>query len=450
MAEYPYVPENITVHLGAPNDSGAPNVTVPFLNYIQNVASSEIYPTWPENAIRANMYAQITFAMNRIYTEWYRSRGYDFDITSSTAYDQAYVYGRDLFDNISEIAAGIFDNYLARPNEVQPLFSSYCDGKRVQCSGLSQWGTVSLAQQGRTPYEILTYYYGDELDIRTAPVRPLTESYPGYPLRIGIAINEVAVIQSRLNRIANNYPSIPKIEPVDAIFDKGTQDAVRAFQEIFGLTQDGIVGKATWYEIQNIYNAVKRLADLNAEGVSITEVQRRFPRVLQQGDTGDVVRTLQYYLSVVGLYDPLFQTVAIDGIFGADTRRAVEEYQQNAGLTADGVVGEATWYSLQNTYDELYARYGQTASGVPLFPLLPGQLLVLGSQGSAVEQVQTWMNTLSTEYNEIQPLPVTGYYGQNTRQDVLAFQSIFGLSQTGNVSAATWQRIGEEALRVEG
>ena len=162
----PFIPETITVHLGRP-DSPARNVTVPFPDYIKNVASSEIYPTWPENAIRANMYAQISFALNRIYTEWYRSQGYDFDITNSTAFDQAYVHDRDIFDNISEIADELFTSYLTRPGSVEPFFAQYCNGTTVTCEGLSQWGTVPLAEQGMTPYEILTYFYGPDLNIVT-------------------------------------------------------------------------------------------------------------------------------------------------------------------------------------------------------------------------------------------------------------------------------------------
>ncbi len=447
-AGFPYIPETITVHLGAPNDSSAANVTVPFLEYIQNVASSEIYPTWPESAIRANMYAQITYALNRVYTEWYRSRGYDFDITNSTAYDQAFVYGRDIFDNIARIAAEIFDTYLARPGEVQPLFAQYCDGRRVQCDGLSQWGTVPLAQEGKTPYEILTYYYGDNLDIRKAPVRPLAESYPGFPLRLGVALNEVAVLQNRLNRIADSYRTIPKAEP-NPLFETDTQQSVRAFQQIFGLTPDGVVGKATWYEIQKIYNAVKRLTDLNAEGIRFDEAERPYPDTLREGSTGELVRALQYYLSVVSIYDPLFPQVSIDGIFGAQTRRAVEQYQRNAGLTVDGVVGVNTWNSLKQTYEDLDDLYNQNLSGIPLFPFPPGQVILLGSQGDAVLQIQNWMNTLSAVYEDIKPLPVTGYYGQNTRADVQEFQELFGLPVTGAVDAGTWQRIGEEVQNLE-
>lgn len=448
MPEFPYVPEFITVHLGAPNDSSAPNVTVPFLEYIQNVASSEIYPTWPENAIRANVYAQITYALNRIYTEYYRSRGYDFDITNNTAYDQAFVYGRDLFENTSRIVGDIFDQYLARPGAIQPLFAAYCDGRRVQCDGLSQWGTVTLAQQGLAPYQILTSYYGDNLDIRTAPIRPLTESYPGAPLQLGTVSNEVRVIQTRLNRIAANYPAIPRITPVNAIFEKNTEDAVRAFQEIFGLTVDGIVGKATWYQIQNIYNAVKRLTDLNAENITQEEIQRQYPTVLQEGATGEGVRIIQYILSVLNAYDPMFDAVAIDGIFGPATRQAVETFQRIANLTVDGIVGVNTWNALKQAYSDVAALFAQQSVSIPLFPLAPEQSLVLGSQGPAVLQVQVWLNTLASAYPELTPQPETGYFGQNTRMNVLAFQELFGLAANGIVNAVTWNRLANEADRI--
>lgn len=445
MAEYPYIPETITVHLGRPDDASAPNVTVPFLEYIQNVASSEIYPTWPDNAIRANIYAQISFALNRIYTEWYRSRGYDFDITNSTAYDQSFVYGRDLFDNVSALVSELFDHYLARPGAVQPLFAAYCDGRRVQCEGLSQWGTVALAEDGLSPYQILTYYYGDNLDIRTAPVRPLTESYPGIPLRLGLFSEDVRTIQQRLNRISRNYPSIPTISDPSGLFDQSTLNAVLAFQEIFNLTRDGVVGKATWYEIQNIYNAVRRLAELNAEGITLTEAQRQFPSVLREGSTGISVQTLQYYLNVMSRFFPSVPAVDQDGIYGPRTRESVKSYQLIAGLPVDGIVGRETWNSLQRSYDEFYNRYAQAINGVPLFPLPPGQTFVLGSSGDGVRQIQRWLNILSDRYPAIVPLPETGYYGQNTRAAVLAFQQIFNLPATGIVNAFTWEQLYREA-----
>ena len=197
----PVIPENITVHLGRPTES-ARNVTVPFADYIKNVASSEIYPTWPENALRANILAQISFTLNRIYTEYYRSRGYDFDITNSTAFDQSFVYGRDIFENISQIVDEIFNEYVRRSGSVEPLFAVYCDGINVQCNGVSQWGSVELANQGLTPYEILQYYYGDGIELVTdVPVVGSITSYPGTPLRLGSNGDEVYFVQTRLNRI---------------------------------------------------------------------------------------------------------------------------------------------------------------------------------------------------------------------------------------------------------
>jgi len=263
MPALPYIPDTVTVHLGRPEEN-ARNVTLPFLEYVANVASSEIYPTWPESAIRANMYAQISFVLNRIYTEYYRSRGYDFDITNSTSIDQKFIEGRDIFENIRTLALELFDSYIVRQGSVEPLFTAYCDGRRVTCDGLSQWGTVDLAEQGYTPYEILQYYYGDDIDLVTdVPVGPLRESAPAIPLRVGSVNDNVRTLQIRLNRIGRNYPSIPKIPETDGVFGSDTEAAVRRFQEIFGLTVDGIVGRATWYYVRRIYNAVKRLNEID-------------------------------------------------------------------------------------------------------------------------------------------------------------------------------------------
>ena len=285
-ADLPFIPDTVTVHLGAP-DTNAPNVTVPFTEYITNVASSEIYPTWPEEAIRANIYAQISFALNRIYTEFYRSRGYDFDITNSTAFDQSFVNGRDYFENIERIVNEIFNSYIVRQGNVEPLFAQYCDGERVRCDGLSQWGSVSLANDGYTPYEILQYYYGDDINIvNNAPIMNITDRAPVRPLRLGSGGDEVRRLQIRLNRISDNYPSIPKIALPDGVFSFDTEDAVKRFQEIFGLTPDGIVGNATWYKVLFIYNAVKRLNELNSEGITLSEVTDQFPGATRRGDTG--------------------------------------------------------------------------------------------------------------------------------------------------------------------
>lgn len=236
----PVIPQTVTVHLGPPS-SNARNVTVPFVDYIKNVASSEIYPTWPENALRANIYAIISFVLNRIYIEWYPSQGYDFDITNTTQYDQAFVPDRDVFENISNIVDEIFDEYVVRNGTIQPLFTAFCNGTTSTCSGLSQWGTVALAEQGLTPYQILQNYYGDDISILTdTPVMSVGESYPGTPLRLGDASNSVKIIQTELNRISRNYPAIPRIPVESGLFGDGTEAAVRAFQKIFSLPQTAL------------------------------------------------------------------------------------------------------------------------------------------------------------------------------------------------------------------
>ena len=443
MPEYPYIPETITVHLGRP-DEPAENVTVPFLEYIQNVASSELYPTWPENALRANIYAQVSFALNRIYTEWYRSRGYDFDITNSTAYDQAFVNGRDIFENVAVLVNELFNQYLSRPDFIHQLFADYCDGRRVQCDGLSQWGTVDLANQGLTPYQILTRYYGEDLDIRTAPTRPAVRSYPGQPLRLGDASISVEIMQSRLNRISNNYPTIPKIYPVNGVFDANTESAVKAFQEIFNLTPDGIVGPATWYQITSVYNAVLRLAELNAIGITLQDISRTLPEDLREGMRGDPVRLLQFFLSTIRRFHNDIPPVKIDGIFGTDTRTAVQAFQRSAGLTPDGIVGSFTWNNLIRAYETIRASQ-KLSSDV----FSPTNTLVLGSRSADVTRLQNWLNRLSEVYPQIEPVPATGFYGELTRNAVLTFQQLYGLTPTGNVNPYTFYIIGNAAEQVE-
>lgn len=298
----PFIPETITVHLGTP-DSPAPNVTLDFPSYIKNVASSEIFPTWPESALRANIYAIISFALNRIYTEWYRSRGYDFDITATTQYDQKFINGREYFQNISYLVDELYNDYVRRQGTVEPLFTAFCNGTTSTCDGLSQWGTVTLANRGYTPYEILQYYYGKDIDIvKNAPVRTAQPSYPGIPLEFGSAGNDVRSLQIYLNRISRNYPAIPKIPAADGIFDDATQQAVRTFQQVFGLEVTGIVEQSTWYRITSVYTAVKRIAELDSEGVRIEEITPVFTEDLSIGMQSDEVRMLQYYLAVIGAY----------------------------------------------------------------------------------------------------------------------------------------------------
>lgn len=255
------IPEYVVVHDGVPDDSGAPNYYIRYRDYIKNVASSEIYATWPENAIYANVLAIMSFTLNRVYTEWYRNKGYNFTITSSTAYDQKWIHGRNVYSNIGRIVDSIFNNYLSRPGVRQPIFTSYCDGQRVTCKGLSQWGSMYLGEEGYSPIEIIRYYYGSDMYINSAvSVAGVPSSWPGYNLTIGSAGDKVRQIQQQLNRIAQNYPAIPRVA-ADGIFGPATQQAVREFQRIFNLPPNGIVDFPTWYSISNIYVGVSRISE---------------------------------------------------------------------------------------------------------------------------------------------------------------------------------------------
>ena len=257
------IPESIVVHDGPPSDRSARNYYVPFKEYIKNVASSEIYATWPESTIIANCLAITSFTLNRVFTEWYRNKGYDFTITSSTAYDHFFVYGRNIFESISEVVDTIFSNYLSRPGVLQPILTQYCDGKRVSCPNwMSQWGSKDLGEQGYAPIEIIRYYYGDDMYINSAEqISGIPSSWPGADLTIGSSGQKVQQMQEQLNRISDNYPAIPKIA-ADGIYGSRTADAVRTFQRIFNLPQTGIVDYATWYKISQIYVGVSRIAEL--------------------------------------------------------------------------------------------------------------------------------------------------------------------------------------------
>ncbi len=345
----PYVPEYITVHLGSPS-SNAANVTVSFSDYVKNVASSEIYPTWDESALRANILAIVSYALNRVYTEFYRSRGYDFEITNNTAFDQAFVSGRSYFENISRLVDELFNDYLRRPGFVEPLAAKFCNGTTVTCQGLSQWGSQNLARQGYTFDQILRSYYGNVEVVPNAPIRGISSSYPGSPLRVGSTGPSVVVLQVSLNRISQNYPAIPKIPTVDGIFGSQTEAAVRAYQQIFNLTADGVVGPATWYSIVRRYTAVTRLSELRSQGQQFYAINWSPPTTLQVGSTGDKVRQLQYMLSVLSSYIPSIPPVTVDGVYGQGTRAAVLAFQRRYQLPETGTVGQATWDALYDQY----------------------------------------------------------------------------------------------------
>ena len=440
---FPPIPDSITVHLGAP-DSDAENITVPFVDYIKNVVSSEIYPNWPDSAIRANVYAITTYALNRIYNEWYPSRGYDFDITNSTRYDQAFVKDRDIFENVSRIVDELFNDYVVRQGTVNPFFTQFCNGTTSTCPGLSQWGTVTLANQGLTPYEILQNYYGDDINIiQNAPVENIPESYPGSPLRIGDAGNNVRTIQLELNRIRQNYPAIPVIPDDRGYFDTFTRDAVTKFQEIFDLEQTGEVDKSTWYRIKQYYVGVKSLSDLVSEGVTIQEAQRPFETELKIGSVGEPVRLIQYYLNVIAYFLGNIPLIPLNGVYDEVTADAVRQFQEYYGIPVTGEVDIVTWDTLREIYISIVQSipdsfYGKRAK------LYPGYFLTEGMRSDAVRDLQTYLSTIGRYYAEIPEIPVTGYFGSQTATAVETFQRLFGLNVTGAVGPVTWNDIAKQ------
>ncbi len=436
----PFIPDTITVHLGAP-DSNAANVTVSFPDYVKNVASSEIYPTWPENSLRANIYAITTFALNRIYTEWYRSRGYDFDITSSTQYDQKFIEGREVFDNVGQIVDELFDDYIRRQGAVEPLFAAFCNGTTVTCNGLSQWGTVDLANEGFIPYEILTYYYGDDIEIvRDAEVRTNTPSYPGTLLAPGSVGNAVQTAQIQLNRISRNYPAIPKIPNANGIYDVATEDAVRAFQQIFNLPETGNINKATWYRIAYIYTSVKRLAELDSEGVSQGEFSLQYTEDLRPGMQSNQVRGLQYFLAVVAAYYEAIPTITINGFYDEATERAVKAFQRVFGLPQTGIVDETTWHDLYRAYAGIEESMHEVDSDMAP-KLYPGTILREGMTSDDIRILQEYLTYIHETIPEIPAVKNTGYFGPLTKSAVLAFQQFAGLPENGVVGATTWDGI---------
>ena len=392
------IPNPITVHLGRPS-SAAANVQVSFPDYVKNVASSEIYPTWPAASLTANIYAIITFALNRVFTEWYRSQGYPFDITNSTSYDQYFVYGRTIYDSISRIVDQIFHQYVRREGHNVPYFTSFCNGTTATCRGLSQWGTVNLAQQGLDPLQILRYYYPDDVEIATADaVTDVLVSYPGTVLRPGSSGLDVQTIQTYLNRIRQNYPVIPAITDPEGTFGNSTLAAVKKFQSVFGLTPDGLVGPATWNKISYIYAAVSRLADLESEGTSLGIGTVPPSSVLRLGSRGQDVLTLQAILSLISEFYPSVPRLAQNGIFDTQTQQAVIAFQQLMRLNPDGIVGPATWSALYDTYLGILENTPSAPdSGTIEYTVQPGDTLWLLSRrfGTTVDAIKALNNLTS-------------------------------------------------------
>lgn len=438
----PIIPEFIVVHLGKP-DEAAKNITVPFQEYINNVASSEIYPTWPVDAIKANILAQISFALNRVYNEWYPSKGYNFDITSLPSYDQTFIEDRQFFETIVNIVDDIFNDYIRRDGQIQPLYAQYCDGKKTTCNGLSQWGSVELAKNGKTPMEILRYYYGNDINlVFNAPIATNLLSYPGFPLKVGTSGDFVRIIKLQLNRISNNYPAIPKIPNEDIYFRIGMEDSVKKFQEIFNLPVTGIVDKGTWYKIKYIYNSVKKISDLYSEGITANEAELLLGDSLKEGDTGIYVRTLSYLLSVIAYFDQDIPFYNINDVYNEDVKTMVIAFQNKYGLEPTGIIDASTWPKLktvyQTTIDTIPEEYF-----VYIDEFYPGIFLSKGMSGEDVRRLQNFLYVICTKFKNIPGVRVDGVFDSLTESSVKAIQKQDNLPITGIVGPTTWYAIVE-------
>lgn len=433
------IPSAITVHLGAP-DEPAENVTVPFLDYIKNVASSELYPTWPESALRANIYAITSIALNRIFTEWYRSRGYNFDITNDTRFDQAFVNNRGIFDSVSVLSDELFDSFITRQGQIEPLYAQFCDGRVSFCPGLLQWGSVALAQEGYTPYEILQYYYGTDINIQTdTPIAEAYETYPGIPLQLGDNNPYVLLMQIRLNTIATNYPAIQRIPNPAGTYDEATQAAVRQFQGIFNLPVTGIIDKSTWYEIRRIYAAVTRLAELTSRGIILSEIPEYTPTPGPE-EVVPRVQAVQYFLNVLSAYYNTIPSVDINGVLNTQTRTAIMEFQKTFNLPITGLVDEQTWTTMFNAVSGILNTLPPSVIALPAL-LWPGITYQLGSEGPGVYLIQQYLSYIASVLEGIPPAEPDGIYGPRTELAVRTFQEYFGIDVTGVVDRYTWDRI---------
>lgn len=436
------IPEYITVHLGSP-DEEAENVTIPFVDYVKNVASSELYPTWPENALRANIHSIVSIALNRITLEWYRSKGYDFDITNNTQYDQAFVYNRGIFDNISNLVNEIFDQYVVREGQVIPLFTTFCDGRVSKCSGLHQWGTVDLANKGYYPLDILKYYFGDNIYIETnAPVGAEVLAYPGEPLMPGDSSLIILRQQLGLNRIAKNFPAIPVIENPDGFYGPSTEEAVMAFQRIFNLPVTGIIDHATFYTIRRIYLAVTKLAELTATGSIYEQIYDITKETLLQGDIRPRVGILQYFLDILSIFYDNMPSLSYTGIFDEQTRLAVIEFQKMKGLAPTGIVDTETWNQLYDTILGIFKTLPPERVYLPSIKF-PGieYKKGIGLEAPGVFIIQEMLSYISLIIPSIPQLDITGIFDDKTENAVRAFQTMFGLEPTGTVNETTWNEM---------
>lgn len=438
----PFIPTEIIVHLGKPDESTR-NIRIPFINYIKNVACSEVYPTWPINALKANIIAIITFTLNRMYNEWYPSKGYSFDITSLPSYDQTFIENRTLFETITQLVDDLFNNYFVKDGQIQPYFAKYCDGKNTVCEGLSQWGTVSLAKQGKTYLEILKYYYGDDIrlitDTKTA--EPIS-SYPGVDLKLGDARESIRIIQRELNTIHKNYPLLPLINNIDVFFTVETENTVKKFQEIFNLPITGIIDKATWYKIKYIYNSVKKVYDLYTEGIKLEEVKIEYSTELKKDDSGPDVQVLHYFLGVISFFDEDIALLILNSVYTDNTKKMIIEFQKKYSLEPTGITDRNTWNKIlevyQNTIKNIPANYKKYVDEI-----YPGRFLSLGMTGEDVKLLQNYLLAICKKNHNIPGVRVTGTFDELTERSVKVLENRFGHIVNGVVGPKTWFEIVE-------
>ena len=443
---YPVVPNNIVVHLGSPS-SNSRNITVLFTSYISNVAASELYPTWPQNALIANIYAIISFTMNRIYNEWYRSKGYNFDITSSPAYDQTYTENRSTYENINNIVQEIFNNYVVKGKGIEPYFTSYCDGRKLICNGLSQWGSVTLANQGKTPLEILKNYYGNDISIKyDAEVGDGTIGYPGYDIELGSFGNPVLAIERDLKRIRNNYPAIPEIPSSPGIYTNDLANAVKKFQEIFNLPVTGVVNKATWYKIKYIYNSVKKLGDLYSEGITEEEATFLYNDKLTLGNSGIDVEYIHYFLDALAFLDPDIPRLQTNSIYSENTVTMVKAFQKKYGLPVTGDFTYSDWKVLKEEYEKILS-YIPDKNKDYVNELYPNNFLMKGMSGDDIKRYQRLLLKICRFDKSIPGVRVNGIFDDLTDRSVRKLQNDYGFELNGIVGPLLWRKTVELSKR---
>ena len=449
------IPNFITVHLGR-WESQAPNVRVPFINYIKNVASHEIFDTWPEQTIIANVYCIVSLTLNRVFTEFYRKRGQNFDITATTHMDQKYTHYGTIGVRISNIVDRIFNNYLGIVGHLEPFLSLYNDGVVANFPGrLSQWGSFFDGRdRGMNAWQIIRKYYSQNLELRQCDFfsGPL-ESWPGAPLSQGSQGEAVRTLQRYLNRVLGRYTDVI-INPVDGVFGPSTRRSVILFQQIYNLQQTGVVDRATWYQIGRIYGIEKALWEMNSEGIRIGIGTTPPTVVIREGATGTRVTELQFLLDFIGLYYDEIPFVAETSRFDRLTADGVRAFQRLFGLTVDGVVGPATWRKLYEVY---WGIVNNTPAPPPTpappnppnMPPYPGTVLRLGARSDSVRLMQQALNRIHEAVPGIPLVPEDGVFGEQTRDAVMAFQRIFGLSVDGAVGPITWERLMREFLDLQ-